>query len=887
MNPPMSQTYATEVDATGTCVWTLGDPGVMVQRDATNPSQPCRYANVSQNVARADSYCGTTPGDVATAPWKNVRIRNVAPGTDYQVALLTIQDKNGAIVPGWDHVPMSGTTADISAIPATGETSELRITVEFGGVQSAPFNSGDSYVETTWDSTELPRTCVGSTVLPLNCPTVADAMSFDTSAYFIPSGLAAGPQRTDSDALTRTQAEQESCYRGTVRLDKVWVGTPGVATLNIGNAPNGTDIASVQTGAGGAQPQTTGTQTLPIGTYYVSETGGLTNYLPTLACTKNGAPYATTGGAVTLSADKDAVVCTLTNRKIDGQIHVDKTPKHQSVFSDGTAHYTYAVTNPGTTPIHDVTVTDDKCAPLTLTAVGKGGDATPDTLDPADTWQYECSVPAATLFAASNADVTNTVTANGKDELDKPVTDTDTAVTHLLAKVTIKKVVSNPVDGAGPAFGFASDLPNHGTFSLKHNDSTSELVDVTGDTTFTVTENDASGIAPGYRLTGIACTNATGAPVATSTVDLAKSKVAITPQPGSDVTCVYTNKRLVALQVVVKTPKNQAVYRDDTATYHYAVTNNGTSDLTGVKITDDKCPSIQGPDTGADTTPAVLNPGETWTYTCSIAASALFPTDQSPAVTNTVTVTAKDELGRTTPPSMDTALTTLLVPGIALDKQVAPESLGAKAGDAVRFNIVATNIGNTALTTVNLTDDLCPTNLSAADKTGDATPAALDPGESWRYTCVVQTTAAQAGKTIVNTAGVSGTDTGGRIVTASDNAEIKLPAPDGPTGGLVGKAKLTGTSGCVKSAYATSTVSGQNIKSVTFYVNGKKVRTISKANSGKNFRMRLRKAGLRYGTVKVLARVQYVSGAAPRTVTLNGQFSRCRPRHEVKPGTVG
>ncbi len=70
-----------------------------------------------------------------------------------------------------------------------------------------------------------------------------------------------------------------------------------------------------------------------------------------------------------------------TNEKIDGQIKVVKSPQSQSVYADGRAHYTYTVTNPGTTP--SVAVSDDKCASVSLDS--KGGDASPATLDPGDT----------------------------------------------------------------------------------------------------------------------------------------------------------------------------------------------------------------------------------------------------------------------------------------------------------------------------------------------------------------------------------------------------------------------------------------------------------------------------------------------------------------------
>ena len=54
-------------------------------------------------------------------------------------------------------------------------------------------------------------------------------------------------------------------------------------------------------------------------------------------------------------------------------------------------------------------------------------------------------------------------------------------------------------------------------------------------------------------------------------------------------------------------------------TYTYDVENTGTEDLTSVVVDDDFCDSVTGP-TGDDGD-GYLNPGETWTYTCTTAIS--------------------------------------------------------------------------------------------------------------------------------------------------------------------------------------------------------------------------------------------------------------------------
>ncbi len=112
---------------------------------------------------------------------------------------------------------------------------------------------------------------------------------------------------------------------GTIELKKVWSGTPGQTTLNIGTTVSGSQVISQPTGTAGATPLTTGIKTVGTGTYYVSETGGLTDYSSTLACTDNDSPVTPgTDNAVAVTKGH-AVVCTFTNTKNVTAITLDKT----------------------------------------------------------------------------------------------------------------------------------------------------------------------------------------------------------------------------------------------------------------------------------------------------------------------------------------------------------------------------------------------------------------------------------------------------------------------------------------------------------------------------------------------------------------------------------
>ncbi len=338
---------------------------------------------------------------------------------------------------------------------------------------------------------------------------------------------------------------------------------------------------------------------------------------------------------------------------------------------------------------------------------------------------------------------------------------------------------------------------------------------------------------------------------------------------------------------VVSGPKAQAVYLDGSADYTYDVSSTGGTDVTGVTVADDHCPAVAGPDTGAAVDPdnngdAVLQPGETWRYSCTVKAADLFKTSTA-TVTSTTTATATDQSDATLS-AQDTLLTAALIPGIAIDK-TGPAT--ATASELLTYNLAVTNTGTTSfpeagikLTDTVLTGGACDAAPAiATSKNGDRTPAELNPGETWVYQCQVAT---KVGDTRVSNKGdVSATDAGGRTVAASDTADTVLSPAVGavlPATAVSGRARLSGTVGCVARRSATARVTGAHIRKVTFFVNGRRRRTLTRANSGAGYRLTLATRGLAYGPHKVRAVVEFAGDAVPRTRSLSLQFSRCRAR---------
>jgi uncharacterized repeat protein (TIGR01451 family) len=98
-------------------------------------------------------------------------------------------------------------------------------------------------------------------------------------------------------------------------------------------------------------------------------------------------------------------------------IAIDKTASPQgTVLLGDPVTYVYAVTNPGDEPLSDVSVSDDKCSPVSSP---EGDDNHDNQLDLSETWTYTCSMSLVT-------DTINIATVTGLHPLGGTVSHTDT-----------------------------------------------------------------------------------------------------------------------------------------------------------------------------------------------------------------------------------------------------------------------------------------------------------------------------------------------------------------------------------------------------------------------------------------------------------------------------
>lgn len=229
----------------------------------------------------------------------------------------------------------------------------------------------------------------------------------------------------------------------------------------------------------------------------------------------------------------------------------------------------------------------------------------------------------------------------------------------------------------------------------------------------------------------------------------------VTIVPGDNKFCIVTNDDIAAPVIVppvpplielvkVPAPMNLSA-GPGLITYAFTLRNIGTVTATNLTVTDDSCSSLilNSGDTNAN---AQLEVSETWVYTC---AKTLLQTHTNNAV---ATGWANGVSG------VDIASATVIVGAAIIPPLIhvtsIPDPLALPfGGGEVTYTQRITNPGTVPLDEVSLFNDKCSSLVHiSGDVNGDE---ALDPSESWMYTCTTNLTV-----TTTNTAIASGSANG-------------------------------------------------------------------------------------------------------------------------------
>lgn len=289
--------------------------------------------------------------------------------------------------------------------------------------------------------------------------------------------------------------------------------------------------------------------------------------------------------------------------------------------------YRYQLTNPGDDPLAIVSLTDDKCAPVTRIS---GDTNANNKLDPGETWVYTCT---QTL----TEDTTNTATAVATDSAGNQHQRSDTASVDVIAPdITLDKSATLTEIGAGQTATYTYVV------TTGSGDVPLAQVSVTDDKCAPVTRTGGDTDGDNELDQGETWTYTCTTALTATTTNTATASG--THPGGGTVSAEDTATVEVAAIGLDKSASSTNIKVGEQVTYTYLVSNTGGVQLSDVGLTDDKCSPVNY--VSGDTIPnGKLDTGETWTYRCTQTLNE--------ETTNTAVVTARGTLPTTTVRAQD------------------------------------------------------------------------------------------------------------------------------------------------------------------------------------------------------------------------------------------
>ena len=224
-------------------------------------------------------------------------------------------------------------------------------------------------------------------------------------------------------------------------------------------------------------------------------------------------------------------------------------------------------------------------------------------------------------------------------------------------------------------------------------------------------------------------------------------------QPTTDTLDIPINQNSV-IEVVKTSSTTQVTTAGQVVPYRFAVSNPGNTTLTGIAISDAKCDAAPVYDSGDSNSDNKLQITETWIFTCSHTVSQA-EIDAGGTLTNTVTV----DSDQTTPTTDTLNIPIEQNPVINVVKTSSTTQVTA-AGQVVPYRFVVSNLGNTTLTGITISDAKC--DAAPAYASGDSnSDSKLQIAESWTFTCSHTVTQAEidGGGNLTNTVTVDSDQT--------------------------------------------------------------------------------------------------------------------------------
>ncbi|MBI2215494.1 MAG: DUF11 domain-containing protein [Acidobacteria bacterium] len=360
----------------------------------------------------------------------------------------------------------------------------------------------------------------------------------------------------------------------------------------------------------------------------------------------------------------------------------DTAPGPVVIVGD-TVSWTYVVTNTGSRPLTNISVTDDQG--VTVTCPGT-------TLDAG--FSFTCTA-SGTALSGQYANI-GTVSAELPDAT--PVSDSDPS--HYFGQAVASISIEKRTNGFDADIAPGPSVPVGSTVNWEY-----EITNIGADDLSDISVTDDQGVVvscPGTTLAPGASMTCTASALAQAGQYSNIGTVNAT-LPSEDPTAAsdpshYYGQTLVLVKrtngIQSETPPGPAVAPGSTVTWTYQVTNPGPATVTGLSVTDDQGVTVTCPQT-------TLAAGESVTCTGSDIA-------QAGQYTNVGTASATLPLGGIVT-ATDSGF--YFANSIAIEKSTngvdadLPPGPSLSPGSVVDWTYVVTNLGSETLTAVGVTDD--------------------------------------------------------------------------------------------------------------------------------------------------------------------------------------
>lgn len=271
--------------------------------------------------------------------------------------------------------------------------------------------------------------------------------------------------------------------------------------------------------------------------------------------------------------------------------------------------YTYTVSNTGDVAIADIEIDSNNDTCDVTGPPASGDDDSDGRLDPEEIWTYTCTETVT-------EDTTNSVTATGTIPASiggvvSPVTSgpAEATVDFVTSALAVTKSVDQTTVRAGETVNFTYIVTNTGSDDLTE-------VTVTDDACSPITSSDSGPLTAGTDRTFTCSTTVNEDISSAATANATSASGPVSGQSDEVAVDVFNS----ALEITLAVDKN-AIEPGETVMYSYTVDNTGDDPLTNVTVSHSVCSPITqtGGDTNSD---EILDPDETWTYTCSVAPNS-------------------------------------------------------------------------------------------------------------------------------------------------------------------------------------------------------------------------------------------------------------------------